>query len=167
MPVDQPRGQPGRVLVVDDDSAVRHMIISYLNDHQCLAIGSSGGDDVLQHLEGNQFSLVILDVQLGPVDGFDLLRQIRARSDVPVIMITGQRQDDIDRVVGLELGADDYISKPFNLRELLARARARPWGGARYSAATGTGACVTIVTGATGVRRKRHGPPRRRDGQSP
>jgi DNA-binding response OmpR family regulator len=124
MPVDQPRGQPGRVLVVDDDSAVRHMIISYLNDHQCLAVGSSGGDDVLQHLEGNQFSLVILDVQLGPVDGFDLLRQIRARSDVPVIMITGQRQDDIDRVVGLELGADDYISKPFNLRELLARARA-------------------------------------------
>ncbi len=124
MPVDQPSGQPGRVLVVDDDPAMRHMIISYLNDHQCLAVGSSDGDDVAQLLENDQFSLVVLDIQLGQLDGLDILRQIRARTDIPVILITGQRQDDIDRVVGLELGADDYISKPFNLRELLARARA-------------------------------------------
>jgi two-component system OmpR family response regulator len=67
---------------------------------------------------------VILDIHLGERNGFDILRQIRARSDIPVIMITGERQDEVDRIVGLELGADDYLTKPFNLRELLARARA-------------------------------------------
>jgi two-component system, OmpR family, response regulator len=68
--------------------------------------------------------LVILDLRLGEEDGLDLLREIRASSDVPVIIITGHRRDEIDRVVGLELGADDYLTKPFNLRELLARVRA-------------------------------------------
>jgi DNA-binding response OmpR family regulator len=87
-------------------------------------VGSNGADDVSHYLDGSQFSLVILDVQLGQRDGFDILRQIRGKSDIPVILITGQRRDDIDRIVGLELGADDYLSKPFNLRELLARARA-------------------------------------------
>lgn len=124
VPGDQPSGQPGRVLVIDDDPAMRQMIISYLNGQQCLAVGSNGSDDVGHYLDAGQFSLVILDVQLGQRDGFDILRQIRARSDIPVILITGQRRDDIDRIVGLELGADDYINKPFNLRELLARARA-------------------------------------------
>jgi DNA-binding response OmpR family regulator len=67
---------------------------------------------------------VVLDAQLGKRDGFDVLREIRARSDVPVIIITGARPHEIDRIIGLELGADDYLAKPFNLRELLARARA-------------------------------------------
>lgn len=124
VPLDQPSGQPGRVLVVDDDPVMRQMILSYLTEHQCLAVGSTGSDDLSHYLDGSQFSLVILDVQLGQRDGFDVLRQIRGRSDIPVILITGQRRDDVDRIVGLELGADDYISKPFNLRELLARARA-------------------------------------------
>src|SRR5258708_31412354 len=69
-------------------------------------------------------NLVILDLRLGQEDGLDLLREIRSRSDVPVIITTGHRRDEIDRVVGLELGADDYITKPFGLRELLARIRA-------------------------------------------
>src|SRR5262249_49483240 len=68
--------------------------------------------------------LVILDLRLGLQDGLDLLRKIRASSELPVIIITGHRCSDIDRVVGLELGADDYLTKPFNLRELLARTRA-------------------------------------------
>jgi len=68
--------------------------------------------------------LVILDLRLGHEDGLDLLREIRSRSDVPIIIITGDRRDEIDRVVGLELGADDYVTKPFSLRELLARIRA-------------------------------------------
>jgi len=68
--------------------------------------------------------LVILDLRLGREDGLDLLREIRADSDIPVIIITGHRRDEIDRVLGLELGADDYITKPFGLRELLARIRA-------------------------------------------
>jgi two-component system, OmpR family, response regulator len=69
-------------------------------------------------------NLVILDLRLGSEDGLDLLREVRLGSEVPVIIITGHRRDDIDRVVGLELGADDYLTKPFNLRELLARVRA-------------------------------------------
>lgn len=69
-------------------------------------------------------SLIILDLRLGQDDGLDLLREIRSHSDVPIIITTGHRRDEIDRVVGLELGADDYIAKPFSLRELLARVRA-------------------------------------------
>jgi two-component system, OmpR family, response regulator len=69
-------------------------------------------------------NLVILDLRLGQEDGLDLLREIRSHSDIPVIITTGHRRDEIDRVVGLELGADDYITKPFGLRELLARIRA-------------------------------------------
>ncbi len=103
---------------------MRQMIISYLNEHQCLAIGANGSNDMDRYLGSNLFSLVVLDIQLGQRNGFDILQQIRGRSDVPVILISGQRCDDIDRIVGLELGADDYLNKPFKLRELLARARA-------------------------------------------
>lgn len=116
--------QLGRVLIVDDDRAMRQMIASYLSAHNCLTVELSEPSTVIQHVQSGGFSLVLLDVHLGQKDGFDVLRQIRERSDIPVIIITGQRQDEIDRVVGLELGADDYIAKPFNLRELLARAKA-------------------------------------------
>jgi DNA-binding response OmpR family regulator len=68
--------------------------------------------------------MILLDLELGQEDGLDVLREIRSRSDVPIIIMTGHRSDEIDRVVGLELGADDYIIKPFGLRELLARVRA-------------------------------------------
>jgi DNA-binding response OmpR family regulator len=77
-----------------------------------------------RQLADDKVNLVILDLRLGNEDGLDLLREIRSGSDVPVIVITGHRRDEIDRVVGLELGADDYITKPFSLRELLARVRA-------------------------------------------
>jgi two-component system OmpR family response regulator len=116
--------QPGRVLVVDDDPAMRQVITSYFAQNQCSAEGATGTEDIAQQVGAGRFGLVILDIHLGERDGFDILRQIRARSDIPVIMITGKRQDEVDRVVGLELGADDYLTKPFNLRELLARARA-------------------------------------------
>jgi DNA-binding response OmpR family regulator len=79
---------------------------------------------MVDRLDDNEINLVILDLRLGSEDGLDLLREVRLNSDVPVIIITGHRRDDIDRVVGLELGADDYLTKPFNLRELLARVRA-------------------------------------------
>lgn len=116
--------QPGRVLVIDDDPAMRQVIISYFAQNQCPAVGANGTENIAQQVGSGSFGLVILDVHLGERDGFDILRQIRAGSDIPVIMITGERQDEVDRVVGLELGADDYLTKPFNLRELLARARA-------------------------------------------
>src|SRR6202011_5605594 len=76
------------------------------------------------HFAGTHPSLIILDLRLGQDDGLDLLREIRSHSDVPVIIMTGHRPDEIDRIVGLELGADDYIVKPFSLREFLARVRA-------------------------------------------
>ena len=116
--------RPGRVLVVDDDPAMRQTIASYFAQNQCAVESATGTENIAEQIGSGRFGLVILDTHLGDRNGFDILRQIRARSDIPVIMITGERQDELDRVVGLELGADDYLTKPFNLRELLARARA-------------------------------------------
>jgi two-component system, OmpR family, response regulator len=120
----QPAPQLGRVLILDDDAAMREMIAAYLNSHNCPTVALSEPSAIRGHVESGGFSLIILDIHLGQKDGFDVLRQIREISDIPVIIITGERQDEIDRVVGLELGADDYLTKPFNLRELLARAKA-------------------------------------------
>ena len=117
-------GQPTRVLVVEDDTTMRHLVVNYLEEHDIRAVSASRRDEVARLLAVNETSLVILDLRLGETDGLDLLREIRSRSDVPVIITTGHRRDEIDRVVGLELGADDYITKPFGLRELLARIRA-------------------------------------------
>jgi two-component system, OmpR family, response regulator len=117
-------GQIARILVVDDDPAMRQMIVSYLEDQNMRAIAAAGRQEMVRQLAGGEPSLVILDLRLGKDDGLDLLREIRAQSDVPVIITTGSRRDEVDRVVGLELGADDYIIKPFGLRELLARVRA-------------------------------------------
>jgi two-component system, OmpR family, response regulator len=88
------------------------------------AVSASGRQEMVHHFAASEPDLVILDLRLGQEDGFDLLREIRSRSDVPIIIITGDRRDEIDRVVGLELSADDYLTKPFSLRELLARIRA-------------------------------------------
>jgi len=112
------------VLVVEDDPALQRMILNYFEQNNIRTLGASGRQEMIRHLAGAEVSLVILDLRLGQEDGLDLLREVRSSSDVPVIIITGHRRDDIDRVVGLELGADDYVTKPFNLRELLARVRA-------------------------------------------
>lgn len=111
-------------LVVEDDSTMRQLVTSYLEDHDIHAISTSRRDEAAGLIARAQPDLVVLDLRLGQEDGLDLLRDIRASSDVPVIIMTGHRRDEIDRVVGLELGADDYITKPFGLRELLARIRA-------------------------------------------
>jgi DNA-binding response OmpR family regulator len=114
----------GHIIVVDDDSTLRQMVIRYLQEHDVPTLAASNRSELNRHLETAQPSLIILDLRLGQEDGLDLLREIRSRSDVPVIITTGHRPDEIDRIVGLELGADDYIIKPFSLRELLARVRA-------------------------------------------
>ena len=113
-----------RVLIVEDDQTMRNLVVNYLEEHDIEAVSAFGQDEVTRMLASDALSLVILDLRLGQEDGLDLLREIRSRSDVPVIITTGHRRDEIDRVVGLELGADDYITKPFGLRELLARIRA-------------------------------------------
>src|SRR5215469_5225763 len=113
-----------RVLVVEDDPALQRMILAYFEENNIRTLVASGRQEMVNRLGSAQVRLVILDLRLGDEDGLDLLREIRASSDVPVIIITGHRRDEIDRVVGLELGADDYLTKPFSLRELLARVRA-------------------------------------------
>jgi two-component system OmpR family response regulator len=112
------------VLVVEDDPALQRMILNYFLENNIRTLVASGRQEMVRHLDSTLVSLVILDLRLGQEDGLDLLREVRSSSDVPMIIITGHRCDDIDRVVGLELGADDYLTKPFNLRELLARVRA-------------------------------------------
>jgi two-component system OmpR family response regulator len=112
------------LLIIDDDSAMRQMIVKYLNEQNMFAVAVPGRQEASRQFALREPSLVILDLKLDQEDGLDLLREIRARSDVPVIIITAHGHDEIDRVVGLELGADDYVTKPFGLRELLARVRA-------------------------------------------
>src|SRR3954451_1204400 len=112
------------VLLVEDDPALQRMILNYFGENSIRTLTASGRQDMANQLGSAEVNLVILDLRLGQEDGLDLLREVRTSSDVPVIIITGHRRDDIDRVVGLELGADDYLTKPFNLRELLARVRA-------------------------------------------
>jgi two-component system, OmpR family, response regulator len=116
--------RPYDILVVDDDLATRRMVTSYFEEHNVSASSAAGRQDLTRHLAEGEPSLIILDLRLGREDGLDLLREIRSNSDVPVIITTGHRLEEIDRVVGLELGADDYVTKPFGLRELLARVRA-------------------------------------------
>jgi two-component system, OmpR family, response regulator len=111
-------------VVVEDDLTMRHLVMNYLEAHDIRAVAASRRDEVSAFLARGEPDLVILDLRLGQEDGLDLLREIRSHSDIPIIITTGHRRDEIDRVVGLELGADDYITKPFGLRELLARIRA-------------------------------------------
>ena len=112
------------VLVVEDDPALQRMILAYFEENNIRTLVASGRQEMVNQLGSAEVRLVILDLRIGEQDGLDLLREIRASSDVPIIIITGHRRDEIDRVVGLELGADDYLTKPFSLRELLARVRA-------------------------------------------
>jgi DNA-binding response OmpR family regulator len=112
------------VLVVDDDQATRAMIADYLADRNFAVATAADGRAMADALARGDTDLVILDLKLAGEDGLDLLRRLRCDSDLPVIVLTGHRREEVDRVVGLELGADDYLTKPFSLRELHARIRA-------------------------------------------
>jgi len=140
------------VLIVEDDAALRRMVVNYLEENNIRALVAEGREDMARQLHDDEVNLVILDLMLGQEDGLDLLRNVRSNSDVPVIIVTGHRRDDIDRVVGLELGADDYLTKPFNLRELLARVRAvlrRFESGVRRRRASATAAASGFPAGAS------------------
>jgi two-component system OmpR family response regulator len=112
------------ILIVDDDPLMRELLTTYFADHGVRTSSAANRTEVNRHLSGKYPSLIILDLQLGQDDGLDILRSVRARSDVPIIIATGRRLDDNDRIIGLELGADDYLTKPFSLTELRARIRA-------------------------------------------
>ncbi len=112
------------ILIVEDDSGMRQMLANYLTGQDIAVACASGRREMVQQLAVHAPDLIILDLRLDQDDGLDLLRDIRRQSDIPVIIITGHRKDEVDRVIGLEVGADDYLAKPFSLRELLARIRA-------------------------------------------
>jgi DNA-binding response OmpR family regulator len=113
---------PSTVLVVDDEPMVREVVARYLERDGVRVHEIDNGDDAMDWLATNRPDLVVLDVMLPGVDGLAILRHLRAASAVPVILLTA-RTDEVDRVVGLELGADDYVVKPFSPRELAARVR--------------------------------------------
>jgi DNA-binding response OmpR family regulator len=110
------------VLVVDDEPIVRDVVVRYLEREGYATLEAGDGDDARRLVEGGSPDLVVLDVMLPGTDGLELCRWIRARSELPVIMLTA-RGEEADRIVGLELGADDYVTKPFSPRELAARVR--------------------------------------------
>ena len=110
------------VLVVDDEPIVREVVVSYLRRAGFETLEAADGERARELLEGGAPSLVVLDLMLPGVDGLELCRWIRGRSSLPVIMLTA-RGEEADRIVGLELGADDYVTKPFSPRELAARVR--------------------------------------------
>jgi DNA-binding response OmpR family regulator len=110
------------VLVVDDEPIVREVVVRYLEREGHRTLEAADGDAARDQIEGADPDLVVLDVMLPKTDGLDLCRWIRSTSELPVIMLTA-RGEEADRIVGLELGADDYVTKPFSPRELAARVR--------------------------------------------
>jgi two-component system, OmpR family, response regulator len=115
--------QPERILIVDDDAEIRGLLRDYLERNGLRARAVPDGRTMRAALEREAFDLIVLDLMMPGEDGLSLCRDLRARSDVPVIMLTA-RVDEADRIVGLEMGADDYVPKPFSPRELLARIKA-------------------------------------------
>ena len=113
----------GTILLVEDEEDIASLVRTYLERDGFRVVWAARGVDGLLELERHDIRLVILDLQLPDADGFDLCRAIRQRSRLPIVMVTA-RDEEIDRITGLELGADDYVTKPFSPRELVARVRA-------------------------------------------
>lgn len=112
------------IIVVDDDSKLRGLLIDYLSQHVFRVTGVKDSYQLGQVLQTDTVDLVMVDLNLGHEDGLEIVRTLSGKSDAPIIIISGNRLEETDKVVGLELGATDYITKPFGLRELLARVRA-------------------------------------------
>jgi DNA-binding response OmpR family regulator len=111
------------ILIIDDDPDIRELVTEYLCDNDMRVTSRASGKDLFEMLEREAIDLVLLDLKLPGEDGMQLTRAVRERATIPIILLTG-RKDEADRVMGLELGADDYVTKPFSPRELLARVRA-------------------------------------------
>jgi two-component system response regulator CpxR len=112
-----------KILVIDDDPKLASLLVEYLEGRGLLVEKAANGLDGLERRRSGSFDLIVLDVMMPGMDGFTVLKELRKESQIPVIMLTA-RTEDFDRIVGLELGADDYLNKPFNPRELLARIHA-------------------------------------------
>ena len=110
------------MLVVDDEPIVREVVCTYLRRDGFSTVEAADGDEALRLLDSEAFDLAVLDVMVPGVDGLEICRRVRTESDLPVILLTA-RGEEADRIVGLELGADDYVTKPFSPRELAARVK--------------------------------------------
>ena len=153
----------GHILVVDDESAIVTVVRERLEREGFSVRAVASGEEALAHIETNPADLVVLDVMLPGMDGFEVLRRLRSRGDaVPVIMLTA-RDDDVDKIVGLEMGADDYVVKPFNPREVSARVRAVLRRQAELKALEAQVAHVRAASddSGSGEERLRFDPPRR------
>lgn len=113
----------GHVLIVDDDPAIRRALRDILESSDFRVSEAGNGSEMRRTINDNKIDLITLDIGLPGVSGIDLAREIRVNSNIPLIMVTAL-SDEVDRIVGLEVGADDYVVKPFNVREVLARVRA-------------------------------------------
>src|SRR5262245_46951401 len=111
------------ILVVDDEQNIIELATMYLEQEGFRVISARDGQAALDRVKADRPALVVLDLMLPKIDGWQVCRKIRAESDLPILMLTA-RDDDVDKIVGLELGADDYMTKPFNPRELVARVKA-------------------------------------------
>jgi DNA-binding response OmpR family regulator len=111
------------ILVVDDEANIRELARMYLEQEGYRVVTANDGRQALDSVQSEEPSLMVLDLMLPELDGWEICRRVRASSNLPILMLTA-RDDDIDKIVGLELGADDYLTKPFNPRELVARVRA-------------------------------------------
>ncbi len=112
-----------KILIVDDDPRLRDLVSLALERADFQVVTATNGQSALTHAARETPDLIVLDIGMPELDGFDVCRRIRATSDVPILFLTA-RDDEIDKVLGLELGADDYVTKPFSPRELVARVRA-------------------------------------------
>src|SRR5207237_839975 len=121
--VRRPRRVMVKALLIEDDRKLAALLVEFLGQHGVEATVAGDSAQALQHLGSSRFDILLLDLMLPGMDGLTLARKVRERSNTPIIMVTA-RGDDADKIVGLELGADDYLAKPFNPRELLARIRA-------------------------------------------
>ena len=115
--------RPNHILVVDDDPALRELLLEYLTENEMRVTAVASGAQMMAVFDAEAIDLVVLDLRLPGEDGMQLARQLRERAAVPIVLLTG-KAEEADRVMGLELGADDYVTKPFSPRELLARIRA-------------------------------------------
>ncbi len=118
-----PAPESATILLVDDEEAVQKLLTYPLQQEGFRVLQAGDGEEALRRFDAEQVDLVVLDLMLPRIDGLEVCRRLRAQSTVPIIMLTA-RDDELDKVVGLELGADDYITKPFSIREFRSRVRA-------------------------------------------
>src|SRR5215216_2040053 len=120
---DHVSSQPPRILLVDDEESVQKLLAYPLRKEGYDVVPARDGEEALDRFNEGSFDLIVLDVMLPKRDGFDVCRRLRARSPIPIIMLTA-KSEEFDKVLGLELGADDYITKPFSMREFRSRVKA-------------------------------------------